>query len=144
MRKITSYLALAILLFCYSCENREVNPEVGPVFSEIHENLEYHFDKVTINGYEYLILERDRNNPHEGFGFMALLGNPIGNKQDSLKAYLETVLEVQTQILAKLNNSSEVEANAEIQKILQGKLSKLKIIGTEKTTGKIQSRVSGK
>ena len=142
MKKITSYLILIIFLSSCSCENREVNPEVGPVFSEIHENLEYHFDKVTIDGYEYLILERDRNNPHEGFGFMALLGNRIGEKQDSVKAYLETVLEVQTRILAKLNNTSKEEANVEVQKILKEKLSSIEIISTEKTSGKIQNRAT--
>jgi len=33
------------------------------------------FDIIEIDGCEYLILERDRNNPHEGFGFMSHKGN---------------------------------------------------------------------
>ncbi len=33
------------------------------------------FQTIVVEGCEYLILERDRNNPHEGFGFMAHKGN---------------------------------------------------------------------
>ena len=53
MNKLTVVL-VAVSLF-FSCKNREVNPETGPDFSEIHENLEYHFDRIKIDGYEYLI-----------------------------------------------------------------------------------------
>jgi hypothetical protein len=105
-----------------SCKNREVNPETGPDFSEIHENQAYHFDKIKIDGYEYFILERDRNNPHEGFGFMALNGSLFGSNQDSIKAYLKTMLEVQSEILAKMNRQSKESINEEIGIILNKNL----------------------
>ena len=41
---------------------------------EINEE-DLNFTTITVDGCEYLILERDRNNPHEGFGFMAHKGN---------------------------------------------------------------------
>lgn len=106
-----------LLTFLYSCENREVNQDEGPNFSEIHEEIEYHFDEVDINGLQYLILERDRNNPHEGFGFMALKGEQIRSNQDSIKAYLKTMLDLQNQILSKLNNRSIEEVNQNTQEL---------------------------
>lgn len=125
MNKLTIYLSTLFLLSC-SCENREVNPETGPDFSEIHDNLEYHFDKVRIDGYEYLILERDRNNPHEGFGFMALNGTRIGGNQDTLKAYLKTVLEVQSEILGLLKEEPKEDAAFKIDELLKNNLSQIK------------------
>ncbi|MFY0626654.1 MAG: hypothetical protein JXR07_10175 [Reichenbachiella sp.] len=100
------------ILSIVACENRDVNSNDGPNFSEIHEDIHYHFDKVAIDGSEYFILERDRNNPHEGFGFMALKGTDIKNNQDSIKAYLKTLLEFQIKVSAKMNNTS-VEATTE-------------------------------
>ena len=96
---------LGVLLL--GCKNRDVNYADGPNFSEIHEDIHYHFDKVAIDGNEYYILERDRNNPHEGFGFMALKGNDIKSNQDSIKAYLKTVVDMQIRLSAKLNNQTE-------------------------------------
>lgn len=125
MNKLTIYIS-AFLLLTSSCENREVNPETGPDFSEIHDNLEYHFDRVKIDGYEYLILERDRNNPHEGFGFMALNGTRIGGNQDTLRAYLKTVLEVQSEILGLLNEEPKEDAAFRIDEILKNNLSQIK------------------
>ncbi|MEQ9289258.1 MAG: hypothetical protein RIG77_20190 [Cyclobacteriaceae bacterium] len=125
MKKLTIYISAFLLLSC-SCENREVNPETGPDFSEIHDNLEYHFDRVKIDGYEYLILERDRNNPHEGFGFMALNGTRIGGNQDTLRAYLKTVLEVQSEILGLLNEEPKEDAAFRIDEILKNNLSQIK------------------
>lgn len=125
MNKLTIYIS-AFLLLTSSCENREVNPETGPDFSEIHDNLEYHFDRVKIDGYEYLILERDRNNPHEGFGFMALNGTRIGGNQDTLRAYLKTVLEVQSEILGLLNEEPKEDAASRIDEILKTNLSQIK------------------
>ncbi|MFY0652540.1 MAG: hypothetical protein JXQ96_10925 [Cyclobacteriaceae bacterium] len=123
MRRASIILTASIALLYSACENREVNPETGPDFSEIHENMEYHFDRVKIDGQEYFILERDRNNPHEGFGFMALNGTRMNTEQDTIKAYLKTLLEVQTQILAKVNNESSEEASAKVNTILKKNLS---------------------
>lgn len=102
MIKKTGILILLILAtLLISCENRDVNHGDGPNFSEIHEDINYHFDKTVIDGMEYYILERDRNNPHEGFGFMALNGKKIKQNQDSIKAYLKTIMELQVIAAAK-------------------------------------------
>lgn len=131
MSRFLIFLSVVFFLSSCACENREVNPETGPDFSEIHENMEYHFDKIKIDGNEYFILERDRNNPHEGFGFMALNGSKFSNNQDSIKAYLKTVLEVQSEILAKLNNQSKESVRDDIENILNSNLS---IINATKTS----------
>ena len=121
-----SAIGLVIVSLLFSCENREVNPEQGPDFSEIHENMEYHFDKIKIDGYDYLILERDRNNPHEGFGFMALNGTRFGSNQDTIKAYLKTVLTVQAELMSKLNQETTQESASKIDNILKSNLSQIK------------------
>lgn len=90
-----------------ACKNRDVSEGAGPNFNEIHEDIHYHFDKVAIEGAEYHILERDRNNPHEGFGFMALNGADIKSNQDSIKAYLKTILDFQVRISAKIEKLPE-------------------------------------
>lgn len=117
MKYIIVIFAIALTLSILSgCENREVNENEGPNFSEIHEEIEYHFDMVNIDGIDYHILERDRNNPHEGFGFMALDGQQFLSNQDSIKAYLKTMLTLQSEILSKLNNEelSRTRENTEL------------------------------
>lgn len=98
---------VVFLIGCMGCKNRDVNEGTGPNFNEIHEDMHYHFDKVSIEGSEYHILERDRNNPHEGFGFMALNGADIKTNQDSIKAYLKTILDFQIRITSQLEKVSE-------------------------------------
>ncbi|MGL1888063.1 MAG: hypothetical protein OCD76_16225 [Reichenbachiella sp.] len=100
-------LLISIIIACCSCENRDVNHGSGPNFNEIHEDINYHFDRVAIDGMEYLILERDRNNPHEGFGFMALNGQDIKRNQDSIKAYMKTILDFQIRIAAQAEQVPE-------------------------------------
>lgn len=118
-------LTSIVLLSCGP--NREVSIDQGPGVREIHDNIEVHFDEVTVNGVEYLILEKDRNNPDEGFGFMALKGNLIVNHTDSAIAYLRTVIEVQAKILAKLDTISERQAMQQINAILDKNLEKTSI-----------------
>ncbi|MEP2024353.1 MAG: hypothetical protein ABJH98_07320 [Reichenbachiella sp.] len=103
----------------FSCENRDVNHADGPNFSEIHEDIQYHFDQVEIEGHEYYILERDRNNPHEGFGFMAMKANRTIANQDSIKAYLKTLIDIQTDLLAIKNGISPQEAEANVNELFQ-------------------------
>ncbi len=122
-----------------SCSpNREVSIDQGPGVREIHDDIEVHFDEVTVNGVEYLILEKDRNNPDEGFGFMALKGNLIVNHTDSAIAYLRTVIEVQAKILAKLDTISERQAMRQINSMLDKNLerSSIKNKSTKKLTGR--------
>jgi len=98
---------IVIITSLLACKNRDVGEGIGPNFNEIHEDIHYHFDKVAIEGSEYHILERDRNNPHEGFGFMALNGVDIKTNQDSIKAYLKTVLDFQIRIISQLEKIPE-------------------------------------
>lgn len=73
-----NFWALTLLVgitFFTTCKNREANPDTGPSIREIHEEGEYHFSVVEVDGCEYLMLMMDRNHPHEGFGFMAHKGN---------------------------------------------------------------------
>lgn len=122
--------ALALVTIC-SCENRDVNHSDGPNFSEIHEDIQYHFDQVEIEGHEYFILERDRNNPHEGFGFMAMKANKTMANQDSIKAYLKTLIDLQAQILAEKNNKSVEETEAEINELFKFYLNNSKTLKEE-------------
>lgn len=107
-----SLLAFLIALAFTSCENREVhanNEEEGgtETFKDMPVvGIESHFNRIVVDGVEYLILERDRNNPHEGFGFMAFRANKLLAKQDSILAYLQVQLDNQAQILSLLNESS--------------------------------------
>ncbi|SMD31905.1 hypothetical protein SAMN04488029_0243 [Reichenbachiella faecimaris] len=108
-----------ILVGLSACENRDVNHADGPNFSEIHEDIQYHFDQVEIEGHEYYILERDRNNPHEGFGFMAMKANKTMANQDSIKAYLKTLIDIQVELLAKENEISVEEAESSVNSLFQ-------------------------
>jgi len=95
------YLIITVALLV-SCENRELNE--GEAFKprEIHENISFSFDKITVDGVEYLILEKDNNNPHEGFGFMAFRANKLIEKQDTVLAYLRSMAEMQIRMNATL------------------------------------------
>lgn len=105
------YILTAVLIF-FSCENRALHD--GEEFKPriIHEDTELSFDRIEIDGIEYLILEKDYNNPHEGFGFMAFRANVLMEKQDSVIAHLRTVSDMQTMIYARLFNVSEENARA--------------------------------
>ena len=108
----TTLVFFVVLIASNACKNRDVNYGEGPNFSEIHEDIQYHFDQIAIEGSEYFILERDRNNPHEGFGFMALKGNDIKANQDSIKAFLKTILDFQVKQYAVQNSMSDEESSA--------------------------------
>ncbi|MCY4419567.1 MAG: hypothetical protein OXB93_06960 [Cytophagales bacterium] len=58
----------------FACENRPVNYGT-PSMREITEDRLYHFSVLRVDGCEYLILELDKDAPHEGFGFLAHRGN---------------------------------------------------------------------
>lgn len=128
---IHSVMALS-MLYTTSCENRDVNHDDGPNFSEIHEDIQYHFDQVEIDGHEYYILERDRNNPHEGFGFMAMKANTTIGNQDSIKAYLKTLLNVQIQLLAAQNKTSVEDTEAEVNELFEFHLKNSKSLKPQK------------
>ncbi len=119
---ILSLISLIVLLG--SCRNRAINEGEAFKPKERHENITFHFDPIEVDGVDYLILERDNNNPHEGFGFMAFRANVLIEKQDSLMAYLQTVTEMQTRIFAELTNTPIEEAEALTDQILQDNLNK--------------------
>ena len=57
--KVIGAIAFPVLMF--SCQNKPLqdNSEISP--REIHENIQFHFDEVEVDGVEYLILEKDNN-----------------------------------------------------------------------------------
>ena len=69
-----------------------------------------HFTLVEIDGVEYLMTERDNNNPHEGFGFMAFRANKMMERQDSIISYLRSMQYYQNKMYARMFNISEEEA----------------------------------
>jgi hypothetical protein len=111
-------IAFIIIIAFDGCKNRDINE--GEQFKprEIHEDIMFSFDKITVDGIEYLILEKDNNNPHEGFGFMALRGNKLMEKTDTILAYLKTIRELQAKNYA-MNSKKPVDvAIAESDAIL--------------------------
>lgn len=123
MLKSTSFLSITILLLTiFSCENKDLNE--GEAFKprEIHENIAFHFDKITVDGIEYLILEKDNNNPHEGFGFMAFRANVLMEKQDTILAYLKTITELQNKILSNTSNKDLSVIQRETDELFQKNL----------------------
>lgn len=124
MRFKSAPIAIIILvcLIFSGCKNRAINEGEAFKPKERHENITFHFDPIEVDGVDYLILERDNNNPHEGFGFMAFRANELIMKQDTLLAYLKSVNEMQTLIYAQLAKISEEDAKAKAEEILQKNL----------------------
>lgn len=138
MKKVIPVLLLVALL---GCENRDINE--GEQFRprEVHDSFNnVSFSKVNVDGIEYLMLERDNNNPHEGFGFMAFRANRMIEKQDSLLAHMKTIGEMQSKMYARLFNVSEEEGNAVYNELfdvyLEAQQQELTIL--EETTGKAE------
>ena len=111
-----------VLLILQSCQNRDINE--GEAFKprEIHEDIVFHFDMIEVDGVEYLILEKDNNNPHEGFGFMALRGNKLIEKSDTALAYLRTLTELQTRMYAAMTRRTYEDTRTEVDELLKGYL----------------------
>lgn len=109
-----------VVLFCIvvlvGCENKDINE--GEEFRPraVRDNFDNtHFTKVTVDGVEYLMTERDNNNPHEGFGFMAFRANKLMEKQDTIISYLKTMQYFQSKMYARMFNISEEEALQQYQ-----------------------------
>lgn len=117
--KYLSKLSIMILILVFACKNRDINE--GDQFRphEIHDNYASTlFTRITIDGVDYLLMERDNNNPHEGFGFMAFRANDLIAQSDSSLAYLKAMNEMQSMIYARLYNVSLEQALQMNQKIL--------------------------
>lgn len=120
MKKSINILLIPVLFFAMlACENQDVNEAEQFKPREIHEDIVFHFDTIIVDGVEYMILEKDNNNPHEGFGFMAMRGNKMLEKQDTVLAYLRTITELQVQILAGITKRPSDEINEEVKAILK-------------------------
>lgn len=124
MNSISTISLITIAVVLAGCRNRAINEGEAFKPKERHENITFHFDPIEVDGVDYLILERDNNNPHEGFGFMAFRANVLIEKQDSLMAYLQTVTEMQTRIYAELTKTPIEEAQALTEQLLQDNLNK--------------------
>lgn len=103
---IKAALLLAAIIALFSCQNREIIPIEEYAFREIHEDMQFHFDTINDGKSQYLILEKDRNHPHEGFGFMALKGDKLYSQNDSILAHLKALLYSNALIMSKLNNTN--------------------------------------
>ncbi|MEQ9404945.1 MAG: hypothetical protein RIM99_15240 [Cyclobacteriaceae bacterium] len=117
MKKIASLL---LLTFLFSCENRDINE--GEEFRprEVHDSFNnVNFSKVKVDGIEYLMLERDNNNPHEGFGFMAFRANVLMSKQDTLLAHLKAQADMQAQMYARIFGISTTESDSIYGRLFQ-------------------------
>jgi hypothetical protein len=111
-------IPITCILLLVSCENKDINEgeEFRPrAVSDSFEDS--HFQRVRVDGVEYLMMERDNNNPHEGFGFMAFRANALMEKQDTVLAYLKTIQEFQNKIYARVSKISEIQAQTEFEKI---------------------------
>ncbi len=133
MQKFKIILLLLAIFTISSCENREVNEdhsdEEGNTFNDMPvDGIETHFNRITVDGSEYLILERDRNNPHEGFGFMAFRPNKLLRKQDTIMAYLQTVIHSQAEILSLLKKTTPEQEKEVLMKLYEQNLSTRKPI----------------
>lgn len=122
-----SVILISIFGTFFGCQNREVNPE-SSMTREIHINTPSHFQRIKVGGIEYLILERDRNNPHEGFGFMAISGEQLIARQDSIIAYQKTILENQARIISRLEGLTVDQVKSQNQYLLQTKFNEIPVL----------------
>lgn len=147
-----SLIMLILMSGFMGCENREINE--GEEFRPraVNDNFDdTHFTKITVDGVEYLMTERDNNNPHEGFGFMAFRANKLIEKQDTIISYLRTMNHFQSKMYARFYNISEDSAlNAfglKFQEFLQKENNELKsleretLINEEVSTGSQEEQV---
>ena len=65
---------LCLLCLGTGCRNREVSSRSRTEEIQVIDRF-YHFHVIEVDGCQYLFLELDRNNPHEGFGFFSHRGN---------------------------------------------------------------------
>ncbi len=118
MKKLLVILILSIVTIAFhGCHNRDLTE--GEEFKprEIHENIIFNFDKITVDGIEYLILEKDNNNPHEGFGFMAFRANKLMEKQDSVIALLKTIKDIQSLTYTHISGQSREKVQEEVDQL---------------------------
>lgn len=112
MLRISIGTILLAIVLLQSCENKSLHDADDFKPREIHEQMPMNFDKVEIDGVEYLVLEKDYNNPHEGFGFMAFRANKLIEKQDTVLAYLKTISDMQVLMYQRMFGVNTAQARA--------------------------------
>lgn len=70
-----SWVAVLLIMWLWACKNQEVGKLSFHTYEIKQLEQQYHFHVVEVDGCHYLLLELDRNNPHEGFGFFGHRGN---------------------------------------------------------------------
>ena len=140
--KIILSISLLVLIISVGCKNESLSEDEKFATREIHENVQWHFDKIDVDGVEYLILEKVNNNPHEGFGFMSIRANNLLQKQDSILAYLKASQQMQAKIYAALNGISEkkaIDLNENLyNQVLMKKSQELKQLSKQNHTSKLR------
>ena len=107
---------IGLITIFVSCENKDINE--GEEFRPraVKDSFEdTHFTKIVVDGVEYILTERDNNNPHEGFGFMAFRANTMLEKQDTLISYLKTMQYFQNKMYSRMYGISEDSGQAEFE-----------------------------
>lgn len=113
MRKVLLFGCLVVLL---GCENKDINE--GEEFRPraVKDSFEdTHFTMIEVDGVQYILTERDNNNPHEGFGFMAFRANKLMEKQDTIISYIKTMQHFQNKLYSRMYNISEDSGQAEFE-----------------------------
>ncbi|MEM6738110.1 MAG: hypothetical protein AAF620_18785 [Bacteroidota bacterium] len=142
MKNLVSFII--ITSFLLGCKNRDINEgeefRPRPVKDRFDNS---HFTKITVDGVEYILMERDNNNPHEGFGFMAFRANRLMEKQDSIISYLRSLQVYQNKMYARMFNLSEEEAQNQFHNTLKDFLllekQELEELEKEELTGNTES-----
>lgn len=115
-------LSLPILLIG-SCRNRDINASEEFKPRVIHDFFEESdFSVMRIDGLDYIMLEKDNNNPHEGFGFMALKANKMMMAQDSVMAYLKAMNYYQLKMYSRMMNQPEWQVRDEFDSLFLSNL----------------------
>ncbi|MEO9871240.1 hypothetical protein [Ekhidna sp.] len=112
MKKLLSLSLLIAALI--GCKNKDINE--GEEFRPraVKDSFEdTHFTKISVDGVEYILTERDNNNPHEGFGFMAFRANTLMEKQDTILSYLRALQHFQNKMYSRMYNISTDSGQSE-------------------------------
>lgn len=132
-------LCITLSLLFTGCKNKDINE--GEEFRPraVRDNFDdTHFTKIVVDGVEYLMTERDNNNPHEGFGFMAFRANELMEKQDSIMCYLRAIQHYQSKMYARMFNISEEDAQVQFEntfnELLFMESKKLELLESEELT----------
>ena len=112
------------------CQNRDINE--GEEFRPraVNDSFEdTHFTMIEVDGVQYILTERDNNNPHEGFGFMAFRANKLMEKQDTIISYLKTMSYFQSRMYAKMygipEDSGQAHFDAKLLEFLSEEIEEL-------------------